>query len=93
MKATTNELPSQVSATNYDEIKRIVKVYDDITKVKVSEERWEEPEGMRVLHELNMGASPRVQEELGPEPMLQNDLDDDELIVASNKGSRDVILM
>lgn len=40
-------------------------IYNDIDKLKLLEERWEEPAVVWVLRELNTGTSLRVQKQQG----------------------------
>ena len=78
-KAIRTNSPSQSQATNYEDLKKISKIFDEVAQMKIPEDKWEEPAVARVLKQLQMEAShPRVQENVEVE----------ELIVASPNGSK-----
>ena len=78
-KAIRTNSPSQSQATNYEDLKKISKIFDEVAQMKIPEDKWEEPAVARVLKNLQMEAAhPRVQENVEVE----------ELIVASPNGSK-----
>ena len=42
-KAIENNLPSQIPVTNYEDLKKLSKTFDDIASMKNPEDKWEEP--------------------------------------------------
>lgn len=39
-KAIENNLPSQIPATNYEDLKKLSKMFDDMASVKIPEDKW-----------------------------------------------------
>ena len=55
-----NNIPSQVPVTNYDAMKKVLKIFVQVAKMKLLEEKWEKPAVVRVLRQLNTAKTPRV---------------------------------
>lgn len=55
-----SNLPSQVPETNYEALKKVSEIFDEVGQVKVPEEKWEEPAVARVLRDMNTDATLRV---------------------------------
>lgn len=60
-KAIGNNIPSQVPVTNYDAMKKVLKIFVQVAKMKLLEEKWEKPAVVRVLRQLNTAKTPRVE--------------------------------
>ena len=90
-KAIRTNSPSQSQATNYEDLKKISKIFDEVAQMKIPEDKWEEPAVARVLKQLQMEATPRVEKqrkETASHPRVQENVEVDELIVALPNGSK-----